>query len=228
MAALPLPSGLDGYVFKAKSPSCGPGGIPRYAGRGQPADRDGRGVFAGRLMQACPLLPAEDEAGLAAGARREAFVERIFARARLRELFAARWRPRDLAAFHARHELQILAHDPARGRRAGQVAAGAGGRPRDAVQAEYGELFCAALADPATPGGHADALRHAFRRVSQVLDDAGRAELADRIEACRRGEVPPAVPIALLARHARGPGLRWLAGQTYLAPYPAALRSGRG
>src|SRR5580692_120278 len=30
MAALPLPRGLDGYVFKAKSPSCGVRAIPRY------------------------------------------------------------------------------------------------------------------------------------------------------------------------------------------------------
>src|SRR5579871_3222105 len=29
MAALPLPAGVDGYVFKAKSPSCGVWGIPR-------------------------------------------------------------------------------------------------------------------------------------------------------------------------------------------------------
>jgi uncharacterized protein YbbK (DUF523 family) len=118
MAALPLPSGIDGYVFKAKSPSCGIRGIPRYSARDQsdrdrPADRHGRGVYAGRLMDACPLLPVEDEGRLTDDVLREAFVERIFARARLRELFAARWQPRDLAAFHARHELQLLAHDPA-------------------------------------------------------------------------------------------------------------------
>ncbi len=35
------------------------------------------------------------------------------------------------------------------------------------------------------------------------------------------------MPIALLAQHARGEGLRWLAEQTYLAPYPAALGPGR-
>ena len=49
----------------------------------------------------------------------------------------------------------------------------------------------------------------------------------DRIEAYRRGDTPISVPIALLAHHARGDGLRWLAEQTYLAPYPAALAPGR-
>jgi uncharacterized protein YbgA (DUF1722 family)/uncharacterized protein YbbK (DUF523 family) len=227
MAGLPLPSDIDGYVFKAKSPSCGIHGIPRYSGHDQPADRQGRGVYAGRLMDACPLLPVEDEGRLTDNVLREAFVERIFARARLRELFAARWQPRDLVAFHARHKLQILAHAPAAYRQAGRVVAGAGRRPRAAVQAEYGELFCAALDSSATRGRHANALLHAFSQVSAVLDDTRRKDLVDRIEAYRRGDTLISVPIALLAHHARGDGLRWLAEQTYLAPYPAALAPGR-
>jgi uncharacterized protein YbgA (DUF1722 family)/uncharacterized protein YbbK (DUF523 family) len=227
MAGLPLPSDIDGYVFKAKSPSCGIHGIPRYSGHDQPADRHGRGVYAGRLMDACPLLPVEDEGRLTDNVLREAFVERIFARARLRELFAARWQPRDLVAFHARHKLQVLAHAPAAYRQAGRVVAGAGRRPRAAVQAEYGELFCAALDSSATRGRHANALLHAFSQVSAVLDDTRRKDLVDRIEAYQRGDTLISVPIALLAHHARGDGLRWLAEQTYLAPYPAALAPGR-
>jgi uncharacterized protein YbgA (DUF1722 family)/uncharacterized protein YbbK (DUF523 family) len=228
MAALPLPSDIDGYVFKAKSPSCGTHAIPRYSGRDQLAGRNGRGVYAGRLMDACPLLPVEDEGRLADDLLREAFVERIFARARLRELFAARWQPRDLVAFHARHKLQLLAHDPTAYRQAGRVVAGADRRPRAATAAEYGELFCAALNGSATRGRHTNALLHAFSQVSDVLDDTGRRDLVDRIEAYRRGDTPVSVPIALLAQHARGDGLRWLAEQTYLAPYPAALGPGRG
>ena len=85
MAALPLPAGIDGYVFKAKSPSCGIHGIPRFGDSGQPADRNGRGVFAARLIAAFPLLPVVDEEQLADPATREAFTEQIFARARLRE-----------------------------------------------------------------------------------------------------------------------------------------------
>ena len=227
MAALPLPPGIDGYVFKAKSPSCGIHGIPRYSGNEQVADRLGRGVYAGRVLDARPLLPAEDEGRLSDDRLREAFVERIFATARLRELFAARWQPRDLVDFHARHKLQILAHDPAACRQAGQVVARAGRQPRVVVQAEYRELFCAALAGTATRGRHANALLHAFSQVSDVLDDARRRDLADRIEAYRRGDTPLSVPVALLAHHAHGEGLGWLAGQTYLAPYPAALGPGR-
>ena len=79
----------------------------------------------------------------------------------------------------------------------------------------------------AISGRHANALLHAFSQVSDVLDDARRRDLVDQIEAYRRGDTPLGVPVALLAQHARGEGMGWLAGQTYLAPYPAALAPGR-
>jgi uncharacterized protein YbgA (DUF1722 family)/uncharacterized protein YbbK (DUF523 family) len=225
MAGLPLPGpdGLDGYVFKAKSPSCGIHGIPRYGPGGQPEDRRGRGAYADRVMTAWPLLPVEDEGRLSDAFLREAFVERIFARARLRELLSEPWRSRDLVEFHARHKLQLLAHDPARYRVAGRVVAGAGTRPRDEVVGEYGEVFGAAMAGKATRGRHTNALLHAFSQVSDMLDDTRRIDLVDRINAYRRGDTPLSVPVALLTHHARGYGLSWLAEQTYLAPYPAAL-----
>ena len=216
MAALPLPAQIDGYVFKAKSPSCGIRGIPRYAAGERPADRRGRGVYAARLMAACPLLPVEDERRLTDDGPRAAFTERIFAWARLRELFAGDWRPRDLAAFHARHELQLLAHDPARCRRAGRLVAVAGQRPRAEAEAGYRELFCTALAATATRDRHANALLHALGQVSDQMDDAGRAGVSAQIESYRRGRAPLGEPVALLARHARAGG--WLAEQTYLQP----------
>jgi len=222
--ALPLPDGLDGYVFKAKSPSCGFHGIPRRGGGEHPVDWQGRGVFAGRVMAADPLLPVEDEGRLTDQSLRESFVERIFAWARLRELFASAWRPRDLVAFHAQHKLQLLAHDPARYRLIGPVVAAVAQRPRDAVAAEYGGLFRAAMNGRATRGRHTNALLHAFSRVSEILDDRRRIDLVDRIDAYRRGDIPITVPIALLTHHARGDGLSWLAEQTYLTPWPAALK----
>ncbi len=89
VAALPLPAGLDGYVFKAKSPSCAIHGVPRFGENGRPADHRGRGVFAQRVTDRYPLLPVEDEGRLNDPVLREEFTERIFAFARLRELLSA-------------------------------------------------------------------------------------------------------------------------------------------
>jgi len=224
VAALPLPAGLDGYVFKAKSPSCAIHGVPRFNEGGRPADHRGRGVFAQRVLDRYPLLPAEDEGRLNDPVLREEFTERIFAFARLRALLSARWEPRDLVSFHARHKLQLLAHDPARYRAAGRVVAAAGRAPREVTEAAYRDLFLAAMSARATRGRHANALQHAFSRVRRDLGPSRRADLAARIDAYRRGTDPLSVPVAILAHYASDGELPWLTGQTYLEPFPAALR----
>jgi uncharacterized protein YbgA (DUF1722 family)/uncharacterized protein YbbK (DUF523 family) len=219
MEALPLPEGLDGYVFKAKSPSCGIRAIPRYRPDGA-AGGHGSGLYAGRVLRAFPLLAVEDEGRLNDAGLREAFCERTFATARLRSLFSGPWSAGDLVAFHARHKLQLLAHDPARYRAAGRVVAAAG----PGAEAAYRDLFLAAMASRATPGRTANALQHAYSRIGRQLEQPRRLDLVARIEAYRRGEEPLSVPVALLAHYASGGEFGWLAEQTFLRPFPAELR----
>jgi uncharacterized protein YbbK (DUF523 family) len=66
--------GLSGYVFKARSPSCGIGDVMiRDAEEGQ----RGRGLFAEAVIQALPDLPVADEASLADADARALFLERV-------------------------------------------------------------------------------------------------------------------------------------------------------
>jgi uncharacterized protein YbgA (DUF1722 family)/uncharacterized protein YbbK (DUF523 family) len=223
VAALPLPVGLDGYVLKAKSPTCGLHGIPRYRDDWQLADRQGRGVFAQRLTEAFPLLPVEDEGRLNDPALREAFAERVFAGARLRALLSGPWHPHDLIDFHARHKLQLLAHDPHCSLLAGRVVAAAGAQPKAESAAAYRNVFAAGIGSKATRGRHTNALLHAFSHVSRQLGRRQRHDVLGWIEVYRSGHVPLSVPVALLAHHASSGTLPWLAAQTYLQPFPADL-----
>jgi uncharacterized protein YbgA (DUF1722 family) len=170
------------------------------------------------VLTTFPLLTVEDEGRLNDAGLREAFCERIFATARLRSLFCGPWSAGDLVAFHARHKLQLLAHDPARYRAAGRLVA------RDRSEAAYRDLFLAAMASRATPGRTANALQHAYSRIGRQLDRPRRLDLMARIEAFRRGEEPLSVPVALLAHYASGGDFPWLAGQTFLRPFPPELR----
>jgi uncharacterized protein YbbK (DUF523 family) len=65
---------LSGYVFKARSPSCG---IDDVVVRGIDGDRRGRGLFAQALIDALPDLPVTDEAALADPLTRARFLERV-------------------------------------------------------------------------------------------------------------------------------------------------------
>ncbi len=213
----------DGYVFKSRSPTCGLRSIKHYRDD-QVIDRNGRGVFAAAVTDAALLLPAEEEGRLNDPCLREDFIERIFAHARLRQLFAGPWRPADLIAFHARHKLQLLAHDPARYREAGRLVAEAGPRAPETLRADYTGTFCQAMAARATRGRHLNALQHAFSQISDALDDVRRHDIGDTFDGYQRGEVPLSIPIALLRHHAAGQAITYLGEQTYFEPFPADLR----
>ncbi|MEV4324734.1 DUF1722 domain-containing protein, partial [Microbispora rosea] len=176
-----------------------------------------------------PELAVEDEGRLHDAVLREAFVERIFASARLRALLSGDWRPRDLVAFHARHKMQLLAHAPAAYREIGRLVAAAGERPRESLACEYGLAFRTALAAKTTVGRHVNVLHHCLGMIGRELDPVRRADLAEVIASYRARRVALAVPLALLRHHAKGAGAQYVpAGyvrdQTYLSPYPDALR----
>ncbi|MEZ0077497.1 YbgA family protein [Planotetraspora sp. GP83] len=225
---------VDGYVFKAKSPSCGVHGIPIYASSGAAddpeavasghvVDRRGRGLFAGTVIGAHPSLPVEDEGRLRDAVLREAFVERIFAVARLRSLLKSDWRPRDLVAFHSRHKMQLLAHAPGAYRGLGRIVAEAGAWPHDALATSYSEAFRTALAAKATVGRNVNVLHHCLGMISDHLDPARRADLVEVIESYQARRVALCVPVTLLRHHTRGEGAAYVRDQTYFSPYPEEL-----
>ena len=65
---------LSGYVFKARSPSCGVGDVAIRDGE---ADVRGRGLFAEAVMSALPDLPVADEVSLADAEVRASFLQRV-------------------------------------------------------------------------------------------------------------------------------------------------------
>ncbi|MGW0803582.1 YbgA family protein [Nonomuraea sp. NPDC002799] len=213
---------VDGYVFKSKSPTCGIHGVPLYRSEGPPVDRRQRGLFAAIIMDAHPLLPVEDEGRLHDALLRESFVERVFAHARLRALLAADWRTRDLVEFHARHKMQLLAHDPERYRKAGRLVAGAGARERDEVAAEYTTAFQDTLAVKTTTGRNVNVLQHCLGMLE--LDPTRRADVVEVIDSYGAGLVPLSVPTTLLRHHARGEAAGYVRDQTYFSPFPDDLR----
>jgi len=117
--------GLDGYVLKRASPSCGMERVKVHGESGRPVAA-GRGLYAAVLMERLPLLPVEEEGRLTDAGIRENFIERVFAAARWRRFRARRPRPGALVAFHAAQKFAVLAHSPTHYARLGRLVAAAG------------------------------------------------------------------------------------------------------
>ncbi len=72
--------GLSGYIFKARSPSCGLFDVPIHK-EGSPPE--GRGLFAAVLTTLLPAMPVEEEGHLHDALLREQFLEKVLAYHRL-------------------------------------------------------------------------------------------------------------------------------------------------
>ncbi len=213
---------LSGFVFKKDSPTCGLARVKVYDPNGSPS-KDGRGLFAAAVAERSPYLPLEEEGRLSDPRLREAFIERVFAYWRLRNLFRSRWTIGALVAFHTAQKLILMAHSPDAYRRLGPIVARAKSMPRAELEQQYTAGFMTGLANLATPGRHANVLQHMVGYFKEHLDAASKEELLAAIEDYRLRLVPLMVPITLIRHHVRVHAVSYLAGQQYLEPHPREL-----
>ncbi len=111
-----------GYIFMARSPSCGLASVKvRTEVHGEPHRADGRGVYAASLLKARPSLPAEENERLFDPAVRGAFVNRVLTYAHWRRLEADGLTAERLIEFHSRYKYLLMAHSVRHYREAGRL-----------------------------------------------------------------------------------------------------------
>lgn len=204
---------VDGYIFKARSPSCGLTTTPIR--RQQGGWRKGAGLYAARLRQALPLLPLVEEAALDAAEQRINFIQRMEAYARWRA-FAGQGPGRlQLQAFHQSERLSLLAHG-ARGlrRMEGWLSSLRGGLSVAELH-EYARQYLHQFAHRATRRRHARVLRHAISSCIPGLDRDSQQRFRGMIQDFEHEELELAPMLAQLRRLDSAGALR---GQSYLQP----------
>jgi uncharacterized protein YbgA (DUF1722 family)/uncharacterized protein YbbK (DUF523 family) len=219
-------AGLDGYVLKKDSPSCGMERVkvyPEAAGASNIPNKEGRGLFAAALLRRLPHLPVEEEGRLNDPPLRENFITRVFLHARWRGQ-EPHWTRAGLMRFHERHKFLLMARNQAGMRRLGRLL-GESDKNADvrALAAAYRDGLTEVMHRPPTRRGHTNVLQHLAGFVSDELDRDDREELRDTIDRYRRGLVPLIVPITLLRHHVRRQGTLYLQEQLYLNPHPYEL-----
>ena len=68
---------ICGYIFKARSPSCGTRGVATWTEQGDEDGANGIGAYAAALISAIPGLPITDEEALQDPAQRQHFIAEV-------------------------------------------------------------------------------------------------------------------------------------------------------
>lgn len=214
---------LSGYVFCAKSPSCGMERVKVYHSHGQGSESIGVGIFAEEIMKANPNLPCEENGRLNDALLRENFVMRVFTYRKWQDLVESGVTKHKLIDFHSQHKYLIMAHDLAQYKALGQLLARA-----DLPVEEMADLYISGLMqglkNKANKKSHTNTLMHLQGYFKKQLTKEQKQELTQQISDYRAGLIPLIAPLTLLKHYLREHPKSYLAAQVYFDPYPADLK----
>lgn len=218
-----MTNNLSGYVFCAKSPSCGMERVKVYSPEGNALPSHGIGAFAKEIMTANPLLPCEENGRLNDPILRENFVARVYAYKHWQDLVASGLTKHKLTTFHSQYKYTVMSHDLIAYKALGQLLARAD-LCLDTMADEYILGLMTALKIKATRKKHANTLAHIQGYFSKHLQAHERKELCEQIEAYRKGLIPLFAPLTLINHYLLQYPKNYLKNQAYLSPYPDELK----
>lgn len=213
--------GIDGFLMKSKSPSCGVGDVKIY-GKSRVVIGKSDGVFTGFMREAFPLLPIESEKRLLKYEIRRNFLTKIFSIADLRETLSKGGRE-DLAEFHRRNKYILMLYAPGLLKKLGKLVAERGQMDLRELKREYGRIFLEALSRNPGRGSYANVFIHIYGHVKRNLVDRERSYILNLVEEYRMGRSH----LKMLTTYFRGfiyrLGSEYLAEQRFMEPYPEEL-----
>ena len=215
-------SGLDGFILKKNSPSCGKERLSIYRD-GKKVSRQGVGIFAQALMDHWPSLPLEEDGRLNDAGLREHFIERVYGNFRWRKMVERGQTMGNLVEFHTRHKMLLLSHCVESYRALGRIVANKSNKRVEEVFETYEEGFHQCLSQRPSAKKHANVLEHTLGYFSQLLSPVEKTDLMESIRDFKSGLVPLVVPVSLFNFNIQRYQVPYLKGQLYFSPHPKEL-----
>lgn len=210
---------VDGFILKAKSPSCGVGSTKLYK-NGFIVGKT-YGFFAEQIKKKFPYLPLEDEGRLKDEEIRKHFLVRIFSFSEVRELFEI-IEPKSLVQFHTKYKYLLMTYSQKALKELGQIVADGNLSIKEKIH-RYKIKFYEAFDKKPSIKRHVNTLTHLTGYVSSKLNTKEREHLINLINNYSMGKIHLKVIIELLKSLAYRFDNEYILIQKYLEPYPEDL-----
>lgn len=224
--------GVDGFVLKNRSPSCGIGDVKIYHSfKPEAGAARGAGLFGGEVKNRFSGAAIEDEGRLNNFTLREHFLIKLYAAAAFRQAARA-GTINGLLDFHTNNKLLFMAYNQEVMREMGRILASYDKKNLDSVGDRYSQKFEEMFQEPYRYTAMINVLLHGFGGLSQHLSKEEVQFFLNTIEEYRDERVPLSVPLHLLKSWAIRHQNDYLLNQSFIAPYPRELSeisdSGKG
>ncbi len=218
---------VDGFILKSRSPSCGIRDTKIHDADQETVLERGAGIFAAAVLEHFPDAAVEDEKRLRNRIRREQFLTRLYALARLRRI-ARRPTREALNRFHAKNRLLLMAYNRKELDRLDKLLSDDGEPDAAFLAKEYKRRLSNALSRNPRYTSLIGVLIYALGPISKQLTDRDKALFLDRLEGFRNGKIPASGPVSLLRSWVLRHGPRDLRNQTLFNLYPMELNEAAG
>ncbi|GAB5046027.1 YbgA family protein [Thermodesulfovibrio sp. TK110] len=210
---------IDGFILKAKSPSCGVGSAKLYRNGSIAAKTDG--FFAEAIKKHFHYLPIEDEGRLRDEEIKTHFLTRIFAFSELRQL-NGHSRAKNLVDFHSRYKFLLMAYSQKYLKELGQIVADSRMPIEDKIN-RYREKFYQAFTKKTNRRKNVNVLMHIMGCVSKKLNAKEKKHILQLIDRYSKGIIEIRVITELLRSLAYRFKNEYILLQKYLEPFPPEL-----
>lgn len=213
---------VQGFILKAKSPSCGVRDVKIYTPQGTVFAR-GNGFFAQEALTRHPHLPIETEKRLENIAIYEHFLQKIFTLYEFSQVKASQSMKR-LVDFHTRYKLLLLAHHQQETQLLGKIVANSEKKDFVTVVREYEMHLHQALKRAMNRKLTVNVLYHALGYFKDKLTSREKQLFLRLLEQFRQGTVPLAALTSILRSWIERFEEEYLAKQALFTPYPEELQ----
>jgi len=213
--------GMDGFVLKGKSPSCGIGNVKQFSTAGEIIGR-GTGFFGDAVLERFPHLAVEDESSLADLKIRNHFLTRIFASARLRGA-VSKGSVSSLTLFHEQNKLLVMAFDEDPHGDIARLLADSHDKPVEEVIDLYERAFRSTLSKDSSISLNIKVLEHALGYFSERLTGEEKNSFAAEITLYEEGKKTLNGMIRVMKGWIDRYRVRELMSQTYFCRYPEEM-----
>jgi uncharacterized protein YbbK (DUF523 family)/uncharacterized protein YbgA (DUF1722 family) len=214
---------VDGFLLKARSPSCGIHGVKVFLGATAaiPAGRDA-GKFAAAVMGRFPDHPVEHEGRLTNPRLLDDFLTGLFTIADVRRARHQNGSATGLVDLHSRYYLTRIMFSPQDQNALDRIVEESYAHA-EGVWRAYTEVFRRAWVRAPRAAGHLKVIQYVASHLGERLSLAEGRRLNGLREGFRSGRVLRSALVACLRGLVLSCGLDRLARQAYLNPYPADL-----
>jgi uncharacterized protein YbgA (DUF1722 family)/uncharacterized protein YbbK (DUF523 family) len=215
---------IDGFIMKAKSPTCGVNSVKIYQniGKAHVVSAKNPGLFGGKIREKFPNTPIETERRLSNFNIRNRFLTEIFTLAEYRKIKKIS-KMKDLVRFHSLNKYLFMTYNQVTLRELGNTVANHGKLPVEEVYEIYEVTLRKLLSSEPTKKKRINVLEHIY---GYFKDDISKEEKDYYFEVQNEyldNRVPYSSVLTVLKGWTIRFGQSYLVDQTIFAPYPKDL-----